>query len=680
MRPMDQPASNIESAIPPISDVDIGRIAEHLGVEFDAPRQNVLRSNGNFDVQACPGSGKTTLLVAKLALLAEKWPYARRGICVLSHTNVARLEIEEKLAGTRAGQLLLSYPHFVGTIHSFANEFLALPLLRSEGKKVQLVDDEASGECCRRLLYRVRAYATARGFLSRREQYSPDKTIRSLRYDGPELELGSAAGRLPCGPDAATYQTLAKIKRRAAEAGFWRYDDMFAWAERLASQCPEAIQFVRQRFPVVFIDEMQDTSELQNRILAALFPAEACVIRQRFGDSNQAIYDFGGTRATTDPFPGNCVQSIPNSKRFGRTIAARAQPLAPVPPDPSLVGDGPNRERFGTPLNEEGMPHTIFLFKTRSAGEVLPAFGELLLRTFPDSVICSSAFLARAIGRVGQSQVEDDNVPRHLGHYWSAYEPQAAKLEPRPGRLADYVHLAQRSRIRQNDCAEAVRLAAKGVIELARAVCPTAEFGDRRPARSLREAIAEDTTATKLAGNLIWRWCVETVPITERVWSRQIARVRRALRPVVGDQWNVAADEFCQWSDEFAGSALEEQTSGKRPPNVYHFEDGSRVVDINVGTIHSAKGQTHTATLVLETRFKKNDLTDLLPWLLGEKHGAARREGVERLDRMRLIYTAMTRPSHLLCLAVRADGLGDDPEHEANLAALRSAGWTVQEL
>lgn len=73
----------------------------------------------SVDIQAFPGSGKTTILVAKLAILAKKWTYSNVGICVLSHTNVAREEIEERLGNTEIGRKLLSYPHFIGTEHSF---------------------------------------------------------------------------------------------------------------------------------------------------------------------------------------------------------------------------------------------------------------------------------------------------------------------------------------------------------------------------------------------------------------------------------------------------------------------------------------------------------------------------------------------------------------------------------
>jgi len=222
-----------------VADADIEVAERYLGVSFDEPRREILRSNDTFDVQACPGSGKTTLLVAKLAILGARWPHARRGICVLSHTNVARQEIESKLAGTAVGHRLLAYPHFVGTIHGFVNAFLALPLLRSEGYHVRLIDDESHGDICRRLLYSVDAYAKARLYLENKEQHSPDRTIRALRYEGSDLTLGSAAGSLPCSAESPSGKILDRIKREAVSKGFWRFDDMFAWAERAAGEARE---------------------------------------------------------------------------------------------------------------------------------------------------------------------------------------------------------------------------------------------------------------------------------------------------------------------------------------------------------------------------------------------------------------------------------------------------------
>ena len=66
---------------------------------FDDEKLAIIRANESTDIKACPGSGKTTTLLAKLVILANKMPLpANKGICVLTHTNVAIDEIKSKLS------------------------------------------------------------------------------------------------------------------------------------------------------------------------------------------------------------------------------------------------------------------------------------------------------------------------------------------------------------------------------------------------------------------------------------------------------------------------------------------------------------------------------------------------------------------------------------------------------
>lgn len=117
-----------------ITDEDILWVEDIMGggIHFDSVRAEVIKKMNSVDVQAFPGSGKTTILVAKLAILARKWSNNNAGICVLSHTNVAREEIENRLGNTEIGHRLLSYPHFIGTVHSFFDTYVALPWLKSK--------------------------------------------------------------------------------------------------------------------------------------------------------------------------------------------------------------------------------------------------------------------------------------------------------------------------------------------------------------------------------------------------------------------------------------------------------------------------------------------------------------------------------------------------------------------
>ena len=126
-----------------ITDEDIDKLEKVWGdVTFDKIRRDIIKDMTSFDVQAFPGTGKTTVLIAKLAIMAKKWPYSTKGICVLSHTNVAREEIEVRLGNTEYGRKLLSYPHFIGTIHSFMDCFVALPWMKSNNYSINVIDSE----------------------------------------------------------------------------------------------------------------------------------------------------------------------------------------------------------------------------------------------------------------------------------------------------------------------------------------------------------------------------------------------------------------------------------------------------------------------------------------------------------------------------------------------------------
>ncbi len=114
-------------------DKQIAEIANLFDCTFEEADVAFLKTASSCEVHACPGSGKTTLLVAKLALLARQWTWRDRGILVLSHTNVARSEVERRLARDASASHLLVHPHFVGTIQSFVDRYLALPYLRDVG-------------------------------------------------------------------------------------------------------------------------------------------------------------------------------------------------------------------------------------------------------------------------------------------------------------------------------------------------------------------------------------------------------------------------------------------------------------------------------------------------------------------------------------------------------------------
>lgn len=64
-----------------------------------------------------------------------------KGICVLTHTNVAIDEIKSKL--NSQAEVLFNYPNYFGTIQGFVDKFLTIPYYNSvEENPLAIIDDE----------------------------------------------------------------------------------------------------------------------------------------------------------------------------------------------------------------------------------------------------------------------------------------------------------------------------------------------------------------------------------------------------------------------------------------------------------------------------------------------------------------------------------------------------------
>ena len=344
--------------VPETTDEDIDWIRDVMGLEvFDAPRRGFLAARSTLDVSACPGSGKTTLVVAKLAMLARKWPHRTKGICVLSHTNVAREEIRQRLGSTDVGQRLLGYPHFIDTIHRFVNRFLALPWLNSNGFPSPTVDNDVTTAFRRGVI--GTEYWTVQNFLAKKHS-----GFDRLRICARDLSFDLGGKAFPAGPGARSFDLAKQAIETAAQAGYFCYDEMFVWARALLEDFPAAASWLRRRFPLVILDEMQDTFELQGTVLHEVFPRSSDdIVVQRVGDPNQAIFDDSETQPDkSDPFPdtdGDRCLTIPNSYRFGPEIATLASPFAVTAVgNGGLCGIGP-KAIAGAPA---AGAHAIFVF------------------------------------------------------------------------------------------------------------------------------------------------------------------------------------------------------------------------------------------------------------------------------------------------------------------------------
>ncbi|HAP9504539.1 TPA: UvrD-helicase domain-containing protein, partial [Enterococcus faecium] len=91
-------------------------IFEKIVNDLNLEQKDVVESEDNLYVNACPGSGKTRVLTRKIAYQAIKHDGSLKRIIAITYTNRAAEEIKERLS-------LLSIDDdiniWVGTIHQF---------------------------------------------------------------------------------------------------------------------------------------------------------------------------------------------------------------------------------------------------------------------------------------------------------------------------------------------------------------------------------------------------------------------------------------------------------------------------------------------------------------------------------------------------------------------------------
>lgn len=617
------------------------------GLDGTDPRMAVLRRTDSVDVEACPGSGKTTLLVAKLAIMARRWRWSRSGMCVLSHTNAARDEIANRLSACPEGAALLQYPHYIGTIHGFANEFLAIPYLRSKNNPIKMIDTDIA--LSRRWAKVPRATKT---FLDRKNNGDGRSFLRYSRADFGGGKMSTLGEHTP------TYAAVRTICEESSREGYFCYDELFIWAGMLLDEQPSATVSLRTRFPMLFIDEVQDNDESQSSLLhrVSMQGRDPCR-RQRFGDSNQAIYQSAAVTAgaTTDTFPGAVRADLPNSFRFGGSIANLANPLGLTPQ--GLVGLGPGPHH----------PPTILLFDDGSVRSVLPEYGSLLSETFSEQELSVGVFTAVAgVHKRG----EDDRIPRWMGHYAPTYDPDISGREAYPSTFSQFLMAGYREAQRTRLSHPVARAVAQGMLELLRRA--DHDFSEMKP----RNPHAFLLTA--LSGEALVRYrqvldflIMNVGSISPSLWKDFVGVILRVIAEETVGKALGASDflEFLEWKQ------LNDLPVGSPnvASNIFAYPAVDPKVKIRLGSIHSVKGETHTATLVLDSFFHDHHLSALKPWILGGKAGKGT-EGSRIQGRLKLHYVAMTRPAQLLCLAMRSDIFSANERGQ-----LVARGWTIRE-
>lgn len=615
--------------------------------EFEQDKIDVILCNESRDVKACPGSGKTTTLLAKLIILSNKMPLPdNQGICVLTHTNVAIDEIKEKL-GQKA-DILFAYPNFFGTIQTFVNKFFAIPYYNLNFEvPLRYIDTEKSKFVVSNKIaqwswnqknnfrYNIKSrlsyeneYVALTNFVS--QIWSDMTSTTPVYYSGYDSDTA-----LFRDPNTAKYALINEVKYETLKEGILTYDDAYSLAFSYLQKYPQFKDAISLRFKYLFIDEMQDTDSKQLDLLNDAFDSTRTIV-QRFGDHHQAIYNKVQKENLWTP---SMPLAIHGSKRFGECIAKVLR----------TVCMENNSELKGEDSVSSIKP--IMLVYT-DPEKVLPKFAEIVKtktiggKSIHDIAKQSKAHKVKAIGWVGTDRNDNELT---IKSYCPQYDKNVKRNErSRLDSLKSFLCKNEMNNLKVYSDS-----IIKGILQLLyTAECKyekngIGKFYSKTSFVDSFNQISENQYNAFRVKVASWAKKIHSSDsiINEEVLAEVRTYVKEDLQKIF--RFDLDKDGVLNFIEsDVLSQQLEEVESSN---NTFTYSD----VEIEVASVHSVKGETHIATLYLETYFKKKyESQRIAKQLIGQPYSDSKSETIQSL---KMAYVGMSRPKYLLCMAVQKD-------------------------
>ncbi len=289
----------------------------------NAQREAVDAIEGPVMVIAGPGTGKTQILACRIAKILLETDAAPENILCLTFTDAGTIAMRKRLVQFLGSD---AYKVNIHTFHSFCNKVIQEQsrLLRkpdlealSDLERVQIMKELIDGFTNDNPLKRLKGevYFDLKNLGSlfstmKREAWTPEYLIRHIDHyinvKIPEIHTNKKNPKLGItqkGQDEikkyerskaavqafSTYQDILSKKSR------YDFDDMINWVIRLFEEQTEVLQGYQEALQYLLVDEYQDTSGSQNKIVELLTSywednPNLFVV----GDDDQSIYRFQG--------------------------------------------------------------------------------------------------------------------------------------------------------------------------------------------------------------------------------------------------------------------------------------------------------------------------------------------------------------------------------------------------
>ena len=256
---------------------------------------------GPVMVIAGPGTGKTQILSRRVANILTNCPTLPEEIVCLTYTEAGASEMLDRLEGLigEEGRNVR-----VSTIHSFCSELI---LENSDlfGRQPKVISTAVKYELLKETMDK---YITENSSLykSSGDRYSSKEQLLELfsMMKRQGLNKADIEKKIEECKGGKKYQRLLdgvsiveKYSEKVLEHNYFDFDDMILWTIQKLEKDGDFQKSVSNSIKYLFVDEFQDTSVVQNKLVDLLVKGKKNPNIFVVGDDDQSIYRFQGVSA-----------------------------------------------------------------------------------------------------------------------------------------------------------------------------------------------------------------------------------------------------------------------------------------------------------------------------------------------------------------------------------------------
>lgn len=458
-------------------------------------------------------------------------------------------------------------------------------------------------------------------------------------------------------------QQLLNLYENLFRDGIIRFTDAYSLAEWYIEEYSEIKEHLKNRFKYVFIDEMQDLEKKQISIIDKIFYSDdSTTIMQRIGDVNQAIYNSGKSVKDKCEWETRNESYLTGSYRLTNSVA-------------SLVNNFTLDDKEGLfkvkgeRVLEKGdiAPHLI-IFNSSNKNSLKNKFEELIIKYQNNEMIPTNPnHPFKIIGWNAEWNAEkNDESKLRLSDIFNFKRKEKLKKEDF-NNLSQHLQLFDKTKMTMVTIRKSILNALIHILRLENIKYKSnfkgkpieRYYSKRAMLLYIKDYDIENQFKASYEEfkHKLYNWCIDVI-------KGEYESVFNSLKLFVNN-------EFKDWFNLKINPATQlfilnfhsEAETIPEPPTLGNLK-------IDIDTVHSVKGETHCATMYVETsyyNYETQKIKSKKPFFK-EKHDCSKKRDKEAL---KMLYVGFSRPTHLLCFAVLEENVKDD------IKKFEEVGWDI---